>query len=178
MKKYSFIYIAFIAFALCAFAVFISIQWQPKEGEYAVSFSSDKASGVINGLKGKINFDKDDIEHSGFDVTVDVNTLNTGNWLKNKHAKADDFLDVEHYHTIHFVSSKIIKAGNGYSVSGSLTIKNVTRQMNIPFVFSQTGNEGKFTGYFKINRSDYNLVKDGLGSDSVKIGLSIPVAKI
>lgn len=164
-----------ICLALSAFTVLATVSWIPKEG-YTIHFDTDKASGVINGLKGTINFDKNDIAHASFDVTVDVNTLNTGNWLKNRHAKADDFFDVDRYPTIRFVSSKIVPFNKAYKVTGNLTIKDVTKQVEIPFIFSGTGNTGKFDGYFAINKNDYHLVKQGVG-DSVKIVLSIPVDK-
>jgi len=176
MKKLSFIIITLSCLTLCAFTFLSSIQWQPNEGAYNISFSSDKASGVIGGLKGTIDFDQNNIAASKFDVTVDANTLNTGNWLKNKHAKADDFFDVDHYPTIRFISSKIVPFNKAYKVTGNLTIKNVTKPVEIPFIFSETGNTGKFTGYFTINKNDYLLIKTGVG-DSVKIVLSIPVDK-
>lgn len=175
MKKTIFPLVIICA-VLSAFTLLATVSWIPKQGAYTIHFDTDKASGVISGLKGSINFDKDDITHSSFDVTVDVNTLNTGNWLKNRHAKAEDFFDVEHYPTIHFVSAKITAFNKAYKVIGSLTIKDVTKQIEIPFIFSQTGDSGKFDGYFTINKNDYHLVKQGVG-DSVKIVLSIPVDK-
>lgn len=175
MKKNTFPLII-IFLVLSAFTMLTTINWVPKEGAYAIHFDTDKASGEIGGLKGTINFDKNDIAHSFFDVTVDVNTLNTGNWLKNRHAKDDDFFDVEHYPTIHFTSSNIVAFNKAYKVTGKLTIKNITKQVDIPFIFSQSGNTGKFDGYFTIDKNDYHLVKQGVG-DSVRIVLSIPVDK-
>jgi polyisoprenoid-binding protein YceI len=168
---------ASFAFFLCsAFTVLVVSDWQIKDKEYAVKFDTRWASGTMQGLKGKINFDEKNLAQSGFDVSVDVKTINTGSALKDKHAKADGFFNVEKYPTIRFLSAKIEKTNVGYQVNGTLTIKETTKNINIPFVFDNKGSEGNFKGNFSINRSDYNLKKMGVG-ETIKIELVIPVKK-
>jgi polyisoprenoid-binding protein YceI len=94
-----------------------------------------RVNGTTQGLKGTVNFDPMDPGKSNDDVTVDVNTLNTGNNLKNKHARAKDYFDVETYPTIRFTSDSIGKTGTGYTSTGMLTIKDVTKEIMRPFSF-------------------------------------------
>ncbi|HEY0297737.1 MAG TPA: YceI family protein [Arachidicoccus sp.] len=176
MKRISFLSIAIIALLLCAFTFITSVKWQPKEGAYSVKFSADNASGIISGLKGSIDFDKNNAAQSKFDVSVDVNSLNTGNGLKNKHAKDAVFFDVAHYPEIHFTSTKIAKSASGFVATGNLSIKNVTKSISIPFTFVDKGSEAVFNGSFQINRKEFNLNRDGVG-DVIKIDMSVPVTK-
>lgn len=165
-----------MALILSAFSLALGIQWQIKEGDYTIRFNTQRASGTINGLKGTISFDKKDLAGSHFDVTVDVHTLDTGLKMKNRHARAESFFNAEKYPTIRFVSSKISNAGDQYLVKGKLTIKDITKDVEIPFSFGEKGNEGVFKGEFEINRTDYNLNKKGVG-EIINIQLSVPVKK-
>jgi polyisoprenoid-binding protein YceI len=166
-----------ITFLVCsAFTLFMAINWQIKEKEYAIKFDTRGATGTMTGLKGSINFDEKNLNQSGFDVSIDVNSINTGGSLKNKHALAEGFFNGEKYPLIKFQSIKIEKTASAYQVVGNLTIKQTTKNISIPFTFENYGNEGKFKGNFTINRSDYNLNKWGVG-EVVKIELVIPVKK-
>jgi polyisoprenoid-binding protein YceI len=169
--------VASFAFFLCsAFTVLVVSDWQIKDKEYAVKFDTRWASGTMQGLKGTINFDEKNLAQSGFDVSVDVKTINSGSALKDKHAKAEGFFNVEKYPIIRFQSAKIEKTNGGYQVNGALTIKETTKNISIPFAFDNKGNEGNFKGNFSINRSDYNLKKMGVG-ETIKIELVVPVKK-
>jgi polyisoprenoid-binding protein YceI len=169
--------LSLITFLSCsAFILFVGTNWQIKDKEYAIRFETRWAEGTFKGLRGTINFDQNNLNQSGFDVTIDVNTINTGNSLKDKHAKAESFFYADKFPLIKFQSIKIEKSGNSYSVNGNLTIKQTTKNVSIPFSFENTNNEGKFKGNFSINRSDYDLKKMGVG-ETIKIELVVPVKK-
>jgi polyisoprenoid-binding protein YceI len=174
MKKTAYLFLA-VFFLIASAFVFLN-DWQIKEDGCIIKFDTKKASGTIGGLKGKIQFDKSNLTKSSFDVTVDVNTLNTGNNLKNQHAKAKDFLNVEQYPTIRFVSDKIDKIENGYQVLGKLTIKEVSKEVAIPFTFKEEkeNTEACFEGKFEINTEDFKLKKKGVGG-KMTIVLKVPV---
>lgn len=167
---------------ICAVLLFSSFTatwytlWKIQEDDYAVEFSTEKASGKIKGLEGKILFDEQKLSASDIDVSVDVNTIATGMWLKNNHAKAEDFFNVEKYPKIYFKSKSFKKTNTGYLVDGNLQIKDKTKAIQIPFTFNEQGGKGMFTGSFEINRTDYNLIKNGVG-EIVKINIKLPVTK-
>lgn len=176
MKNKAFLLVS-ITFLLCsAFTILIVSNWQLKDKEYSIKFDTRWAAGTMQGLKGSISFDEKSLEKSAFDVSIDVNTINTGNSLKDKHAKDDGFFNAEKYPTIKFKSIKIEKLNANYQVNGNLTIKEITKNITIPFAFENKGNEGNFKGNFSINRSEYNLNKMGVG-EVIKIELVVPVKK-
>jgi len=148
--------------------------WQIEDGAYSVTFKTKGAKGNFSGLKGTIHFDTTKLAESKFDVTVEVKTIDTGIGIKNKHALAEDFFDAEHYPEIHFTSSNITKSDTAFTVTGFLTIKDISKAISFPFMFEQTSRDGVFKGVFEINRKDFNLAKKGVG-ELVKVELNVPV---
>jgi len=169
--------VAAVAFIGSAFAFVAATQWQVRPDAYVIKFDTRGASGTIKGLKGSVAFDQHNLPASAFAVSVDVHTLDTGNSLKNRHAKADSFFDVAHYPRIQFTSSKVEKTAAGFTSTGQLTIKDVSRPVVIPFTFEPgAGETGTFKGHFSINREDFNLHKWGVG-EIVELEVVVPVKK-
>ncbi|SEJ30071.1 YceI-like domain-containing protein [Dyadobacter koreensis] len=162
-------------FLLCvSFISNILPGWQIKENAYSLTFKTKGAKGSFRGLTGTIHFDTIRFAESKFDVAVDVKTIDTGIGMKNKHALAEDFFDAEHYPEIRFKSSNVVKSDTAFTVTGLLTIKDISKEISFPFTFDQTGQIGVFKGIFEINRNDFNLLKKGVG-ELVKVELNVPV---
>src|SRR5215217_8538578 len=117
MKKIFFTLTALIALAF-VFAFTLPSNWliAPK---YNISFTTSGVSGIFKKFDGNIVFDDQNIAASKFDVTIDVNSINTGNGMQNKHAKSSDWFDAVKYPAIRFTSSKFVKVGEAYQVTGN-----------------------------------------------------------
>lgn len=162
--------------AVFAFTV-VSPVWKITD-KYNISFSSNEAGGIFKTFKGSIAFDEQNLAISNFDVTVDVASINTGNGLQNKHAKSDEWFDAAKYPVIHYVSKKIVKAGNAYQVTGDLEIHGVKKEFTIPFTFKRAGTTATFNGTFNVNRNDFHIGKPGGDvSDIIKVEVAVPVTK-
>jgi polyisoprenoid-binding protein YceI len=85
--------------------------------------------GGFSGIQGTVVYDPDDLNASSVDVTIDKNTLNTGDATRDAHVKSAEFLDVENYPTITFKSKKITKDGDGLKVTGDLTMHGITKEV-------------------------------------------------
>jgi polyisoprenoid-binding protein YceI len=148
-----------------------------KEG-HTIQFKSKDPTGVFKTMKGTIKFDEADLAGSKFDLTFDVSSISTGNGMMNKKAQTAEWFDEAKYPQIKFVSSKIVKAGNDFTVTGKLTIKGVTKEKSIPLKVTKSGTDLTFSGSFVVNRMDFKV---GKTSDAVpnnmNINYSIPVAK-
>jgi polyisoprenoid-binding protein YceI len=157
---------------------FITLQsWQIEEG-YLISFSSSDASGVFNDFKGNIVFDEQNLSASRFDVTINVVSINTGNGLKNRIAKSDEWFDALKYPMIRYVSKNITRAGSSYLVNGTLEMHGICRAVIIPFSFKRISNRAVFEGTFNVNRNDYRIGKPG-GElvELIKIEVKVPVTE-
>jgi polyisoprenoid-binding protein YceI len=176
MKKLIF----FMATLLSLAAVFAFTNlrnWKPTD-KYNIKFSTDGAAGIFKTFTGNIVFDDKSLATAKFDVSIDVNSINTGNGLQNKHAKGADWFDAAKYPVIKYTSRKIVKAGTSYSVTGDLQMHGVTKEITIPFNFANAGSNGTFSGSFTVNRSDFKIGKPGGDvGEAIKIEVSVPVVK-
>ena len=133
-------------------------------------------NGSFSGLDGEIRFDEHLPESGSFDVKLPSNSINTGNKSRDKHLRSEDYFEVAKYPLITFKSSSVTRSGNGYEVRGKLTIKNITKDVVIPFTYKKVAGVGKFKGQLILNRRDYKVGKSSwvLG-DAVKIYLTVGV---
>lgn len=130
----------------------------------------------MSGLKASIHFNEDSPETSKIVATVDATTINTGNGLFNKHAKAENALNTKAFSIIGFESTAIIGKDGTYEAIGKLTLKDVTKEIKLPFTFERKGEDFLFKGKFSIVPEDFHITKMGT-PDLIEITLTIPVAK-
>jgi len=157
-----------------AFTFIRSQEWKVAEG-YSVKFDGGDPSGEFTDLKGTIQFDEKDLAGSKFDMTIDVASINTGNGMKNTHAKSPNWFDAEKYPTIAFTSSAITKTAAGYEAAGTLEMHGMKKDVTIPFTFV----DNTFSGSIEVNRMDFNL-DDGKHPKmlpSLKVDINVPVTK-
>jgi polyisoprenoid-binding protein YceI len=174
MTKFKFILGIAIILIASSFAMYQSVDWKLNEDAYSVKITCKKFDGVFKGLKTNIQFDENNLAGSKISATIDATTVNTGNGLRNKHAKQG--LDAAHFNTINFESTSISKTTTGFEAKGKLTIKNVTKEISLPFTFINKGSEGIFNGNFSVKPKDYSVEKSGTPNE-IQIILSIPVNK-
>jgi len=145
---------------------------------YSIAFKSKDPSGVFKTMKGTIKFDEADLANSKFDLQFVVSSISTGNGMMNKKAQIEEWFNAAKYPEIKFTSTKVVKSGSDYSVSGKLTIKGITKEKNIPLKATKAGSGYTFSGSFGVNRMDFKV---GHKSDAVpevmNISYSIPVLK-
>ena len=164
--------------AFMSFAIF-NINWNI-DPNYSIKFEGSKVEGTFSGLAGKISFNPNDLMNSFIDVTVDANTIKTGNSTKDGHAKGEDWFHVAKYPKIKFTSQSFTKSGNAIVVTGTLELHGTKRQIQIPFTFSEAGSKGLFAGKFKLNRKDYGINGNFFGftvGKDFEVTLNIPVVK-
>jgi polyisoprenoid-binding protein YceI len=157
--------------------------WKPDASKAKVAFSVKGPLGTVHGeftgLKATIQFDVKNPGAGSISASIDANTVTTGIGMRNHHLKSEEqFLNTDKYPEISFHSKKIEKTGSGYTASGDLTIKGVSKPVQIPFTFTPDGNSGVFKGQFVIKREEFNIGKPGGSTgDDVTISLEVPVSQ-
>jgi len=74
----------------------------------------------------------DDVTNSRVDVSVDLNSINTGTVDRDNHLRSSDFFEVENHPTMTFASTGVVeKAPGELVVQGDLTIKGVTKPLEL-----------------------------------------------
>ncbi|MGI9424618.1 MAG: YceI family protein [Hyphomicrobiaceae bacterium] len=85
-------------------------------------------SGEFTKVSGKLVLDPDNVENSKLNVEIDAASVSTGFGPLDDHLRSKDFLEVETYPKITFVSTAVKKTGDKTAdVTGDLTIHGVTK---------------------------------------------------
>jgi polyisoprenoid-binding protein YceI len=162
------------------------------EADFAIKHMAiSTVHGSFRGVSGVISFDPADLTKSGVEASIDVNTVDTGVAARDGHLKSPDFFDVAKFPTMTFKSTKVSKTGDGYAVTGDLTLHGVTKSVVLSLETpdkAQTDAKGAvhrgFTAHTTINRKDFGLLwanKTGTGDailgDDIKIELDIEAVK-
>jgi polyisoprenoid-binding protein YceI len=126
--------------------------------------------GSFDEFDGIIRFDPNNLDGSSIDVNIAVSSVNTNNSDRDEHLRSDDFFDTADFPEMHFKSNSIRQTGdNTYVAEGSLTIRDVTREIELPFEFlgamehpmRDNTTVAGFRAEYKLMRTDF-----GVGSGS------------
>jgi len=157
--------------------------WNADAAKAKITFTIDGPFGMVDGsftgLQSTFQFDANDLSGSYIKATIDPATVSTGDWLRNDHLRNEDqFLNTSKYPLLGFTSTKIEKTATGFTAFGNLSLKDVTKSIEIPFTFSSSGNNGLFKGQFAIERMDYHIgTEGGTVGNTIHINIEVPVTK-
>jgi polyisoprenoid-binding protein YceI len=122
-----------------------------------------KVRGAFNEFTGSARIDGVDLAGSSVRVDIDVASIDTRNPDRDAHLRGADFLQIERYPRISFVSTQVRPTADGVQITGDLTIKGVTRQVSVPFSFEGEATDPfgntrvGFEGSTTINRRDFGI---------------------
>jgi polyisoprenoid-binding protein YceI len=133
--------------------------------EFAVQWMGlTKVRGTFTDIRGTIGFDANDLTRSSVTISIQMPSITTFNERRDKDIRGKSFFDVATYPTASFTSRSIEKAGDAWVMRGPLTIRDVTRDVEIPFTFlgevvdsGGTGHRLGFEGHLAIQRMDYGV---------------------
>ncbi len=115
-------------------------QWQLDPDHTRFFFAIQHIYAAVRGefadFTGDVAFDPAHPEQSHFNLVVKTASVNTNIGKRDTHLRSDDFFATGKYPQMTFKSSKVIKVGdNRYRVDGLVTIKDVTKEMALEFVY-------------------------------------------
>ncbi len=147
--------------------------------------------GEFQKLSGSVEYDAERPEATKVTASIDTSTINTREEKRDAHLKSADFLDVEKYPTIEFVSKSAKVTSDGLELKGDLTIRGTTREVTLavegptppqkdPWGNTRIG----AVATTKLKRSEFNMVWNValeaggiLVGEDVKITLDVSLIK-
>jgi polyisoprenoid-binding protein YceI len=136
-------YITLAAFLFTAFAAFTTIDreatsWQVDKAHSTIKFTINHfftpVTGTFDDVDATINFDPENLAESRIDVSIPIESVNTRNDRRDNHLKSEDFFNTSEWPNMEFVSNSIEQTGeNQFVARGELTIRDVTREFDLPF---------------------------------------------
>jgi K(+)-stimulated pyrophosphate-energized sodium pump len=146
--------------------------------DFSIRHIVAKSKGSFKTVAGVIDFSNT----PSMNITIDVASINTSNEKRDKHLRTDEYFDVAKFPTMTFVSKSFNKTSDGMVVTGDLTIKDVTKEVELPLTYLGKQDtpwgfpSAAFEGELTVSRSDYGVgEKGGLLGDDVTVDFSIEI---
>ena len=166
-----------LARPLAALAMLLAASAAGAAGTAVPSYTLDAAKSTLDfgfvqaGAQNKGHFPKftvnfafadDNLAAAHLEVTVDVAALNTDDKERDDTLREADLFDVAKFPQARFAATQISKtAGGAYAAAGSLTLRGVTRALQVPFTLKSATEQGKqvlyMTGKTVIRRLDFGV---------------------
>jgi polyisoprenoid-binding protein YceI len=158
---------------------------------FRIRHMMSRTRGTFNEWAGTITADPADWTTGSVDVTIQAASIDTRHERRDADLRSDNFFDVETYPAITFKSTKVDVSGTTLSITGDLTIRDVTRSVVLQGEFLGVTGKGTprerigFEASTTINRLDYgvkwNRAIEGGGvllGDEVEISIGIEAVRM
>jgi polyisoprenoid-binding protein YceI len=148
--------------------------------------------GTFTGFTGQIEVENDDPTTARGEVVISTASVNTGVADRDNHLRGADFFDAEKFPEMRFTSTAVEPlGGDRYTVRGDLTIKGVTRPVELrasvapaPVIDPWGNRRTAISLEGEINRKDWGLTWNmaleagaWLVSDTIKLTLDVAALK-
>lgn len=135
--------------------------------------------GRFNELEGTIDWDAEG--GPSFDVSINIESVDSGNEALDKHLKNADFFDAKQFPTMTFQSTSAKKMGDDWKIMGEMNMHGVTKAVEVDMEFVGRADFGRgdrigFETSFTVKRSDFGMnwgVEKGSLGDTTKIIVSL-----
>lgn len=115
------------------------------------------ADGRFHRFDGEVTVDPRNLTAARLRLTVDPASIDTKNRKRDDHLRSPDFFDVGRHPEVTFESTRVTPAGGRVTVHGPLTIRGVSREIEVA-VEVEVGDENLVArGEFVINRLHYGI---------------------
>ncbi|MAJ47368.1 MAG: hypothetical protein CBC35_08975 [Planctomycetes bacterium TMED75] len=150
--------------------------------------------GRFNDVTGAISFDPAKPEALGMDISIDVDSVDSGHPGLDKHLKSPDFFDSKEFPAMSFKSESVVMKPttkradspvHAWDVSGKLSIRGTTKEVTAELLYWGAadlgrGNRAGFEATFDITRSDFDInygIDQGALGNVVNVTAAFEVTK-
>lgn len=129
---------------------------------FTVRHLMSKVRGVFSEYTGTIEI-AEQVEDSKVSVEIDLASVTTRNETRDNHLRSSDFFNIETSPKMTFVSTSVRANGDDWILTGDLTIREVTKQVELEFEFLGVEQNpygqtvAGFEAKTKINRYDFGV---------------------
>jgi len=114
---------------------------------------------------------------SRLDVTVEMPSVDTGDQERDDTLRGADLFAAAKFPQSHFLATTVSQTASGFEAVGKLTLRDVTREVRVPFTFRTATENGASVGYMAgkttLHRLDFGVgqgdwkATDQVGNDVV-----------
>jgi polyisoprenoid-binding protein YceI len=152
---------------LSLFILLLLIQTEYRDPKFEVKFQIKNAGITVDGHFSQaifdIRFDPKNLKDSFLGGKVKVSSIDTGISLRDRHLQGRQYFQSTSYPDISLESKRIQSKGkNDYEGVFELTIKDIRKEVLIPFTAVKNGNGYLFKGNFSLDRLDFKVGEKSL----------------
>lgn len=143
-----------------------------------------KVRGRFEALEGTVVIGPaEDLARSGTEVVIEASSIDTGQAQRDEHLRSADFFDVARFPHLRFRSEGVSrKADGGLALEGALTIRDVTRRVELEVTETGRGKDPwgnariGFAASTLIDRRDYGLTwNQALEAGGILVGNDVRI---
>jgi polyisoprenoid-binding protein YceI len=169
--------------------------WTIDQRASSLTFSASQIGSMVTGRfpawTGEIVLDPANLASARIDIRIDTPPVTTNNRDVDSLLKGTNFLDVQKFTQARFVSTAIVaKGGDRYEAAGKLTIRNITRDVVLPFTLAVTDDPAQAgrvkstaRGRLTLKRLDFGVGQNewagtGQVANEVTVDLNVSASRV
>lgn len=147
---------------LASLAVLAATAWKTEPAQSQLSFTGKQAgaefTAAFQKFSADIQFDPKSLDTSRFNVSIDLKSVNSKDKERDDTLRGADLFAVNKWPTARYVAEKFTDAGSGkFTGNGTLTIRDVTRNVPIEFNFTADAKGAWLKGSATLKRLDFGV---------------------
>jgi polyisoprenoid-binding protein YceI len=143
---------------------------------FKVTVENQTVNGKFPGFGALIRFDPADLAGSSAKITMDTTGIRTNHTIRDAMLLKPAWFNVLDYPQAKFQCDRFVGTGPGKFVcEGKLTIKGISRPVNLPFTLAIKSNRAFMKGKATIRRLDFKVGEGPDYSDGKKVALTVDV---
>jgi polyisoprenoid-binding protein YceI len=141
--------------------------------QFKIKNAGITVDGAISDWMVEVDFDPKKLEQSSIRGTANPVSIETGIKLRDWHLQGREYFDVKKYPEIRLQSKSFKPDGkNAFIGIFELQVRDVKKEVQIPFTVIQIGKQRNYKGEFVIDRLDFGMGEKSLVlSDEVRVYL-------
>lgn len=133
-------------------------------------------TGQFRRFAADITLDPSDLSKASIVVTVDISSFASGSPDRDTDAVTLEWFNAAGFPQAVFTSNKVVhEGGDAYRAIGTLGIKGIEQEIDLPFTLSIDGDNAVANGTIALNRMDFRVGVDGEIEDDHFVGHAVDV---
>lgn len=126
--------------------------------KFTASQQGESFTGQFVAYDVQIDFKEDAVENASVTASIDISSVSAGDKERDGALPGKEWFDVKRFPKAVFQSDDFSKTGsNTYEARGTLTMKDKSQPLTLPFTLDITGAKAEMTGQVTLDRTLWNV---------------------
>ena len=135
---------------------------------FSGTYNGTPFTGKFSEWDARIHFDPDDLANSLAEVTIDTASGGTGDPSQDEHLPGPDWFSVHDFPQASFKTESISSEAPGsYVAEGTLTIRDISLPVSLPFTLAIEGDVATMAGSLTMDRTKFGVGQGAYGGGTM-----------